>query len=103
MSYDPELAERVRALLPAGAWVEKPMFGGLGFMLEDRLLLSASHTGGLLLRLDPAEVDDLLDPPQVDRMTMGGRRSRRWVSVAGGRVADDASLRVWLDLALRAD
>ncbi|MDY6997414.1 MAG: RNA methyltransferase, partial [Actinomycetota bacterium] len=38
MGYDPELADRVRELIsPAGRVEEKPMFGGLAFLLNGHM------------------------------------------------------------------
>jgi hypothetical protein len=53
VAYDVELADRLRAILSAEKVTEKRMFGGLAFLLGTRLAVSASGSGGLLVRVDP--------------------------------------------------
>src|SRR3954463_14479199 len=56
MPYDEDLANRVRELLADEDGItEKKMFGGLAFLLNGHMSVSASGKGGLLGRLDPAE------------------------------------------------
>ncbi len=63
MAYDEALAARVRDLIiEHGAPEEKRMFGGLGFLLGGNLAVCASHDGGLLVRTDGTDADELLCP-----------------------------------------
>ena len=53
MAYDEDLAERVRAVLPAGAAVtERQMFGGLAFMLGGHMFCGVVKDT-LMVRLGP--------------------------------------------------
>ena len=65
MAYDERLAEEVRERLAAvdGEVVEKRMFGGLAFMVDGNLTVAASRRGGLLVRTDPGEADEVLALP----------------------------------------
>jgi TfoX/Sxy family transcriptional regulator of competence genes len=104
MAYDPDLADRLRLILgeqspSVGSWTEKAMFGGLAFMLDGHMVLTASR-GGMMLRLDPQHAAALVDPPGVDLVVMGGRRQTRWLVVAPEVVADDDALAGWVELAL---
>jgi TfoX/Sxy family transcriptional regulator of competence genes len=75
MAYDVALAERLREILAGGSdVVEKPMFGGLAFLVAGHLTVTASSRGGLLLRVDPARADALLADPRASRAVMRGRR-----------------------------
>ena len=61
MAYDTELAERIRTLVKGEAGLtEKKMFGGLAFLIGGNLAVSASGQGGLMVRVDPDESDDLV-------------------------------------------
>src|SRR3954465_15896384 len=74
MPYDEDLVHRLRELLAGQeAVTEKKMFGGLAFLVHGPMSVSASRTGGLLVRIDPAETDAALARPHVSRMEMGGR------------------------------
>lgn len=97
MPYDEHLAARVRPLVQQhGPVEEKPMFGGLSFMLGGHLAVCASSQGGLLVRIDAADRDDLLDPPHVTPMAMAGRESRTWLQLSPAVVASDEALESWV-------
>lgn len=97
MSYDVELADRVRELLRGEPGLtEKRMFGGLAFLIHRKLAVSASSQGGLLLRVDPDQTDDLVDGQQVCRFEMRGRPMDGWLHVQPDRVGTDADLRRWV-------
>ncbi|WP_194815137.1 TfoX/Sxy family protein [Nocardia sp. XZ_19_385] len=98
MAYDEELAERIRELIEPGPHlVEKKMFGGLAFMVGGNMAVAASGKGGLLVRVDPKEEDDLLEADFVEIMVMGGREAHGWLRVTPEAVDDDAILREWVD------
>ena len=97
MPYDEELVTRVRGVLVGEEGVtEKRMFGGLAFMVDGHLAVSASGRGGLLVRADPAEVDALLEEPGVSRFQMRGRPVTGWLHVEGDAVTDEAALQEWV-------
>jgi TfoX/Sxy family transcriptional regulator of competence genes len=99
MAYDEELADRIRDLLgPVLAeTVEKKMFGGLGFMVGGNMAVAASGRGGLMVRVDPAQAESLIDGASVSPMVMGGREMKNWLQVALPAVEDDAVLREWIE------
>ena len=74
MAYDEDLANRLREQLAGEeAITEKAMFGGLAFLLNGNMCVSASGQGGLLARIDPADTDDALARPHASLMEMRGR------------------------------
>ncbi|MHC1559799.1 TfoX/Sxy family protein [Actinomycetospora sp. C-140] len=97
MAYDEELAERLRERLDGQRDVaEKRMFGGLAFLLGGHMTVCASSRGGLMVRVDPARAETLLDPPGVDNMIMRGRPMAGWLYVDRERL-DGAALDGWVD------
>jgi hypothetical protein len=97
MTYDVELAERVRELhRNEEGVIEKPMFGGLAFLVDGHLAVSASSQGGLLVRIDPAETESLAGEPHVSRFRMRGRDMDGWLHVESEAVKTDAQLRRWV-------
>jgi hypothetical protein len=53
MAYDVELADRIRAVVQADPGLaERRMFGGLAFLIQGNVAVSATSQGGLLLRVD---------------------------------------------------
>lgn len=97
MAYDTELADRIRELVATEKdIVEKRMFGGLAFLVNGNMSVAASRSGGILVRVDPDDVVDLLDD-HVQPAIMGGREMRGWLRVEATAIEDDGPLREWVD------
>ena len=98
MAYDEELADRVRTLLAGERAVEKKMFGGLAFLIRGNMSVAASgKSGGLLVRVDPAQTDNLLAEPGAEQFDMGGRGPMKgWLRVNPEVLGDDETLGVWV-------
>ena len=73
------------------------MFGGLGFLLGGHLAVCASHDGGLLVRTDGSDADELLARDHVEPMAMGGRTSRTWLRVGQPALRTDDEVRHWVE------
>ena len=99
MAYDEALAERVRELLLGDRDVtEKKMFGGLAFLVGGHMAIAASREGGLLLRVDPAQFDTLMDTTTARPMEMRGREMRGWLRVDADAVKTKRQLTKWATL-----
>lgn len=97
VAYDEDLAARVRMRMAGEAGLqEKRMFGGLAFLLDGRMAVSASGTGGLLLRCDPDDTESLVRQPHAERFVMRGRAMDGWLRIDPAGVLDDADLDRWL-------
>jgi TfoX/Sxy family transcriptional regulator of competence genes len=97
MTYDVELSERVRDLVESEPGLtERRMFGGLAFLVGGNLAVAASSQGGLLLRVDPARTDDLVDEPRIGRFEMRGRAMDGWLRIDAQAVVDDDELARWV-------
>jgi TfoX/Sxy family transcriptional regulator of competence genes len=98
MAYDQELAGRIRGLLDDEAGVsEKKMFGGLAFLVGGNMAVAASGQGGVLVRVDPAESDELVATTAADFMEMRGRPMQGWLRVDGEAVGDPDELAGWVE------
>ena len=97
MAYDEDLADRVRVQLQAEPGVtEKRMFGGLAFLIDGHMAVTASRRGGLLLRADPAHTEALLAEPHTETFEMRGREMPGWLLVDAAGVSSDAQLERWV-------
>ena len=77
MAYDEDLAKRIRELVAGEEGLtEMRMFGGLAFLINGNMSVSASGQGGLLLRVDPAETDALAGRPHAQPFECAGGRCR---------------------------
>jgi TfoX N-terminal domain len=100
MAFDEALRARLRARLGAmDDIVEKPMVGGIGFMLRGNLLCGVMGPD-LLVRLARKDFDRYLGEDGAGPMVMGGRSSRSWMLVPGASVTGEAGMTKWIDRAL---
>jgi TfoX/Sxy family transcriptional regulator of competence genes len=97
MAYDEQLAERLRELLRGEEGLtEKRMFGGLAFLINGNMSVSASSQGGLLLRVEPAETDALLAKAGAEPFVMRGRAMDGWLRVAPEGLRTKRDLERWV-------
>jgi TfoX/Sxy family transcriptional regulator of competence genes len=97
MAYDEDLANRIRELVSSERGVsEQRMFGGLAFLVNGNMSVSASGQGGLLLRIDPAETDALLRRPHASPFQMRGRGMQGWLRVDPEGVRTKRQLERWV-------
>jgi len=102
MAYDEDLGNRIREhIAHERGLTEKRMFGGLAFMINGHLAVSASSKGGLLLRVDPAETAALVSAPHVGRFVMRGREMDGWLRVDPQAFGTDEELDRWVQLGVR--
>lgn len=98
MAYDEGLARRIRLLMSDTEGVtERKMFGGLAFLANGNMAIAASSHGGLLVRVDPAQTDELLASPGVQMMEMRGRPMPGWLRVPAESVTTDPELSAWVE------
>ncbi len=99
MAYDEELGNRIREHIEhEKGLTEKRMFGGLAFMINGHMAVSAGSQGGLLLRVDPADTDSLVCEPHVGRFVMRGRELDGWLRVDPQAIDTDEQFARWLGI-----
>jgi TfoX/Sxy family transcriptional regulator of competence genes len=97
MAYDEDLANRIRELLADEKGItEMKMFGGLAFLINGNMSVSASGQGGLLLRVDPAETGALAAKPHAGPFEMRGRAMEGWLRVDPEGVRTKRQLEPWV-------
>jgi TfoX/Sxy family transcriptional regulator of competence genes len=97
MAYDEDLANRIRELLAGERGLsEMRMFGGLAFLLDGNLAVAASSEGGLMLRLDPEDVQKALARGHTRPMVMRGRPAKGWLRVDAEGVRTKRQLEPWV-------
>lgn len=97
VAYDELLANRIREFLLFEPDVaEKRMFGGLSFLINGHIAVAVSRSGGLLMRAEREEREQLLAMPYVEPWVMRGRELPDWVRVGEEAVSEDADLRWWV-------
>jgi TfoX-like protein len=102
MAYDTELADRIRFLIGTGPGItEKKMFGGLAFLINGHMAISASGQGGALVRVDPAHTSTLATAANATPAVMGGRTRQGWLRVSSQDLDTDEQLTEWVSQAIR--
>jgi len=97
MSYDEHLADRIRELVAAEPGLaEKKMFGGLAFLIDGNMAVSASGQGGLLVRVDPGTSERLIAETDARLFEMGGRSMQGWLHVDAEHLRAKRQLGAWV-------
>lgn len=99
---DSPLTVRVRtALADDPSTREVPMFGGLSFMVDEKMLVSVGRDGTLLVRIDPDRHRALLEVPGTRPAEMGTGRPMgpSWIRVDPDALGTDDAVRRWITVA----
>jgi TfoX/Sxy family transcriptional regulator of competence genes len=97
MAYDEHLAGRIRELIAAEeGFAERKMFGGLAFLIEGNMAVAASGQGGLMVRVDPAEMEKLTARAHARPFEMRGREMNGWLRVDAEGVRTKRQLEPWV-------
>jgi TfoX/Sxy family transcriptional regulator of competence genes len=97
MAFDQDLANRIREVVQDEPGLsETRMFGGLAFLVHGNMAVGASSQGGLLLRIDPALGDSLVDGQHIRRFEMRGKEMDGWLRVDLEALTADDELRSWV-------
>ena len=99
MSYDEELAHRIRAQLQDVSGVtEMRMFGGLAFLVHGNMAVAASGQDGLLLRVPPDDTETLAGQPHAERFVMRGKAMNGWLRVDPAGIDTEGDLGRWVQV-----
>jgi len=97
MAYDEGLVQRVREMMgQRPGYVEKHMFGGVGFMLHGNMACGVIEED-LIVRVGPEGYEGALAEPHVRPFDMTGRPMMGWVVVGAKGYEADADLEAWIE------
>jgi TfoX/Sxy family transcriptional regulator of competence genes len=101
MAYDEKLADRVRELISETHTIteEKRMFGGLCFMVADKMCVGV-ESERLMVRLDPAIFDEVIEKDGCVPMDFTGKIMKGFVFVDSDTLKTKKQLNYWIQLAL---
>lgn len=100
MAANPLLLQMARSVLFSAPGVfEKKMFGGVCFMVDDKLCVCVGKDY-LLCRLDPDNYDTELEMPGVSQMMSGSRVMKGYIHVDEGVLNTENDVLVWANKAL---
>ncbi len=101
MSYDREVADRVRRVLAdrAGVAEKKMVGGGLSFLVNGNMCCGV-HGQALMVRVGADSREQALAEPHVQPMLLAGRALSGFVSVQPAGFAADEALVGWVQRGL---
>lgn len=101
MAYNEKLADRVRELIAVAHKhvEEKKMFGGLCFMVNDKMCIGV-EAERLMVRLDPGRYDEVMEKVGCQPMDFTGKIMKGYVFVDIDALSTKKKLGYWIGLAL---
>lgn len=101
MAYNEKLADRTREIIARThkKVEEKKMFGGLCFMVNDKMCVGVEKER-LMVRLDPEKYDEVMKKDGCQPMDFTGRVMKGYVFVDIDALNTKKKLSYWVGLAL---
>lgn len=100
MAYNAILADRIRVALSQLPEVEeKRMFGGLAFMVENKMCLTVG-ADRIMCRIDPAIQEQAIKAKGCRTVIMRGRECKGYVYVDEDKIRNQKDFDYWIGLAL---
>ena len=95
MAYNLKLAERIRSQLDGMPFVEKKMFGGVGFLLNGNMACGVNKDD-LIVRIDPEKQTALLKKAHARPFDLTGRPMKGWLLIEAEGCKTDKQLSAWV-------
>ena len=97
MATDLYLLERIRRILKEQSitWIEKRMFGGDCFMVDDKMCVG-TFRGGVMARVDPDKIPELIKKEGASQMTMAGKVMKGYLLVESEGYDSNEDLELWI-------
>jgi hypothetical protein len=96
MAYDGKLAERIRTELGKMPFIEKKMFGGVGFLVHGNMACGV-HKNAMIVRVDPEKHAVLLKKPYARPFDITGRPMKGWLIVDPDGCRTAKQLSAWVN------
>jgi TfoX/Sxy family transcriptional regulator of competence genes len=101
MAYNEQLGERIAEKLSSLniAFEEKKMFGGIAFMIRDKMCIGVSKDM-LMLRVMEDKYEAQLEKPHVEPMQFTGKTMKGFLFIHELAYKKDKDLLYWINLGL---
>ena len=80
MAYDEKLAVRIRSQFGKVPFIEKKMFGGIGFLVHGNMSVGV-YKEDLIVRVEPSKYEKLLKKAHTKVFDITGKPMKGWVMV----------------------
>jgi TfoX/Sxy family transcriptional regulator of competence genes len=101
MAFNEKIADRTREIISLTHQnvEEKKMFGGMCFMVNDKMCLGVIKDQ-LMVRLDPEKFEEVIELEGCEPMNFTGRIMKGYVFVNLDAINTQKKLEYWIELAL---
>ena len=100
MAYNEKLAGRIREVLKGKrGLVEKKMFGGIAFMLKDKMFVGIAKND-LMIRVLNEKYEECLKKPHAREMDFTGRPLKGFLFISEEGIKTKKQLSKWIDLGI---
>jgi len=104
MAYNLKLAERIRVEFGEMPFIEKKMFGGVGFLLQGNTLAPGAsagvacgvHKDDMIVRVDPEKHEKLLKKTHVKPFAITGKPMKGWLLVEADGYKTAKQISTWV-------
>jgi len=80
-------------------WIDKKMFGGNCFMVDDKMCFG-TYKGGLMVRIEPDEMVQLVKRTGASQMIHGGRLMKGYLFIEPEGYDTETDLKFWIQKCL---
>lgn len=101
--YSEALADKIRKALAHQKMEEKKLFGGLAFMVNGKMCVTASSQStdhSMMVRVDPQIHDDLIKRKGAHTAIMRGKEYKGWIFLTQEAIQSEKNFEFWIDHAL---
>jgi len=95
MAYNEKLTERVRTEFGEIPFVEKKMFGGVGFLIYGNMACGV-YKNDLIIRFDPQKYDKLFRKVDTKPFDITGRPMKGWLMVEPAGCKTTKQFSAWI-------
>lgn len=103
MAYNEKLADKIRQSLKGTKnLVEKKMFGGIAFMVNDKMCVGVDKDD-IILRCTPEQTDELLSKKGSRPFDLTGKPMKGWLLIGADGWTNKKDFDFWLKTATEAN
>lgn len=97
IAFDRQLADKITHLIKANTtnFYEKEMMGGITWMVDEKMCISL-HKGGLIARIEPGEISELMERKGASQMMHGNKPMNGYLSISPEGFDSDTDLAFWV-------
>lgn len=97
MAYDRHLADKITRIIEQSkiGFYEKEMMGGITWMVDEKMCVSI-YKGGLMVRIEPDELNVFLSRKGVQQMMHGGKPMNGYLTISPEGFDSDEDLEYWV-------